>query len=323
MNNRIIAFISQLALTEQENWVRQLSELLPDENIVLANALTQEQKQQCEIAIVANPDPSVVKQFTHLKWCQSLWAGVDSLLAAFKHSQQVLDDNINFKLSRLIDPQLAQTMSEAVLTWVLYFHRDMHLYQQQQNNAVWHQIDYKLASERTVGILGLGELGQSSALRLIDNGFNVIGWSRNEKHINGVHCISGEQGLAELAVKSDIVVCLLPLTPSTRSLINENFLQQLAKDTCIINFARGGVINTPDLLNALNNKMLAHAVLDVFDQEPLSSNSPLWQHNNITILPHISAPTHIKSASAIVADSIKKYRKTGQLPICVNLNQGY
>ena len=331
MPNEVIAFISQLPIDNQYTWVKQLSKQLPNENIVLAKNLTKQQKEHCIIAIVANPDPEEVMQFTQLLWCQSLWAGVDALVDAFSafvanncnKSKAGTFNRINFKISRLIDPQLALTMSEAVLTWTLYLHRDMHIYQQQQNKAIWRQLDSTLATERTVGVLGLGELGRTSALRLKANGFNVLGWSRSEKKINGLCCLSGEQGLKELAEQSDIVICLLPLTSNTQHLIDQDFLQKLPARAFIINFARGGIINNDDLLRFLREQPLSHAVLDVFDLEPLSKESEFWHHEQVTVLPHISAPTNILTASTIVADNINNYRATGQLPICIDLAKGY
>jgi len=331
MSNTIIAFISQLPISEQEAWITQLSQQLPNEHIILSKRLTKEQQEQCVIAIVANPDPQEVIRFKHLIWCQSLWAGVDALVTAFS---PLIDNNvfnhkvdrtagIHFKLSRLIDERLAQTMSEAVLTWTLFLHRSMHQYQQQQNKALWRPITYKLASECTVGILGLGALGQTSALRLKANGFNVLGWSRNAKAIKGVFCLSGAQGLKELAQRSNIIVCLLPLTAQTQYLIDREFLKELPAQACIINFARGGIINNNDLLNFLTKSSFSHAVLDVFEQEPLAIESELWQHQQITVLPHISAPTNMFTASSIVANNINHYRATGQLPVCIDLAQGY
>lgn len=326
-----IAFISQLPVTEQETWVEQLTRQLPNETVVLAQRLTKAQKQQCLIAIVANPDPHEVRKFEQLLWCQSLWAGVDSLVSAFSANGSAnttenivaADNAVKFKISRLIDPRLAQTMSEAVLTWILYLHREMHKYQQQQHKAIWRQLEYTLANERTVGILGLGELGKTCALRLKANGFNVLGWSRNDKQIKDICCFSGEEGLKALAQQSELIVCLLPLTTDTHHLINKTFLNELPSQASIINFARGGIINNDDLLSFLNNEPNSHAVLDVFESEPLVTESELWHHQQITVLPHISAPTDRHTATAIVADNINHYRQTGQLPICIDLVRGY
>ena len=151
----------------------------------------------------------------------------------------------------------------------------------------------------------------------------MLGWSRNEKHLGDIQCFSGKQGLVDIAKQTDILICLLPLTKATHQLINGEFLHCLPKGACLINFARGGVIADDDLLNCLDNGQLAYAVLDVFDQEPLSKQSHYWLHEKVMVLPHISAPTHLLSASKIVAENIKNYRATGLLPPCIDLNLGY
>lgn len=320
-----IAFISQLSSVEKQIWLTEFAERLPDLKITLAEQMTKQQKLSCTIAIIANPLVADFTEFSQLQWCQSLWAGVDSLTTLFNPSndKSITLANRNIKVSRLIDPQLSSTMSEAVLTWVLYFHREMHRYKIQQNRSVWQQRPYKVAGERRIGILGLGELGQASALRLVDNGFKVSGWSRQEKQIKGVTCLNGAKGLEAIAKQSDIIVCLLPLTNGTRGLIDRDFINFLPKNCCLINFSRGPIVNNNDLLAGLSSGQLAHAVLDVFDQEPLVESSQFWQHEQVTVLPHVSAPTHLKSATEIVANNITRYMISGVLPPCVDFNQGY
>ncbi len=319
MNKPVIAFISQLAIQEQAAWLQLLSAKLPNESIKLEKDLTSEQKLNCEVAIVANPEPCVLLQFPNLKWLQSLWAGVDALVSQLTNGELIP----SFKLARLVDPILAQTMSEAVLTWVLYLHRDMPKYLQQQKSAHWQQHRYLLPQERTIGILGLGELGKLSASRLADNGFNVLGWSRSEKLINGVECFSGKSGLSDMLKQTDILVCLLPLTSSTYQLIDNNLLRKLSPQASVINFGRGAIVASNDLVENLNSDHLSHAILDVFEQEPLKKDSVFWLHEKITVLPHISAPTHFESAADIVANNIKQYRKTGVLPTCIDWSKGY
>lgn len=320
MKHSVIAFVSQLNQVDQLRWIDVLSIKLPHEIIKQAHTLSDEEKQHCEIAIVANPNPDVVLQFPNLQWIQSLWAGVEGLVKAFKNPSE---NKIPFKIARLIDPNLSQTMSEAVLSWVLYLHRDMPKYLAQQQEGLWLQQDYILPKERTIGILGLGALGKSSALRLQQNNFNVLGWSKTEKSIPEITCFSGAKGLVELVSLSNILVCLLPLTQETYHLIDTDLLHQLSKGSSIINFSRGAIICSDSLLQTLDDKHIEHAVLDVFDQEPLNTDSPFWLHKNITVLPHISAPTHIHSASIIVTHNINNYRKYGQFPPCIDLNRGY
>ncbi|MBA6348738.1 glyoxylate/hydroxypyruvate reductase A [Colwellia sp. BRX8-9] len=315
----VITFVSQLAHQEQDAWLALLSTKLPNEAIKLDKDLSVEQKLQCEIAIVANPDADILSQYPKLIWVQSLWAGVDALVSQLSDNKPTP----SFKLVRLIDPILAQTMSEAVLTWVLYLHRDMPKYLQQQKSAQWLQHRYLLPQERTLGILGLGELGKLSALRLYENGFNVLGWSQSDKLINGITCYSGDEGLVTMVRQTDILICLLPLTSATYQLINEDLLTNLPQGASIINFARGGIVANHDLINHLANGNLEHAILDVFEQEPLDKSDDLWSNEKITVLPHISAPTHFESAGEIVTNNIKQYRSNDQIPFYIDWNKGY
>lgn len=311
----MLPFISQLPLIQEKRWLNALNKALPDEQVVSFNDLTLVEKQQCVVAIVANPSIDSLLEFNNLVWLHSVWAGVEHLMLSLADSP--------IDVVRLIDPTLAKTMAEAVLAWGYYLHRDMPRYAKQQQNKVWQQHPHVPASQRHIGILGLGELGRASAQQLQKNGFKVSGWSRTEKNIANITTYNGEQGLLDMVSELDILVCLLPLTPATLGLVNHQVLAQLPKSASIINFARGGIIDTADLLLALNNGHISHAVLDVFEQEPLPQESALWRHPNITILPHISAPTNLDSACDIVAKNIQQFRKTGQVPNAVNKENGY
>jgi len=309
------AFISQLSCKEEQRWLDKLNAKLSNAKVILAREMSQEEKQACKIAVVANPNPEAFAEFPQLIWIQSLWAGVERLVEELNEP--------SFAISRLVDPMLANTMSEAVLAWTLYLHREMPKYIAQQKLAHWQQLDYRRASERTVGILGLGELGLCSAKTLVNNGFNVCGWSNTEKFIDGVDCFFGKSGLEQLISQTDILVCLLPLTLETKELINMVFLEKMKKGASIINFARGAIINHKDLVEQLNRRHIEHAVLDVFEREPLTEDSELWRNPYISILPHISAPTHLDSASDIVSQRIDDVILNGVLPECIDLVKGY
>ncbi len=315
MNKPAIAYVSRADKKERESWIQILAEAMPEELIVDFSDLNPTQRSQCEIAIVANPDPAELKQLPALEWVHSTWAGVERML-------QELGDP-PFKIVRLVDPQLAETMAEAVLAWTFYLHRDMPRYAQQQVQRLWQPLPFIQSRERRVGVLGLGELGRAAAFRLRDNGFAVSGWSRRPHEFSGIACLSGAEGLHKLLSSSDILLCLLPLTEDTRGLLNAETLGLLPAGASIINFARGPVIDETALLDALNSGALGHAVLDVFNIEPLPPNHAFWVHPSVTVLPHISAPTHPLTASRIVAQHISDYRAGKGLPPCVDLLQGY
>ncbi len=311
----MIPFISQLPEAEQTAWIAALNRALPNENIVHVSEVKSAEKKHCQLAIVANPKVELLVEFENLTWLHSIWAGVEKLALSLAESP--------IDIVRLIDPRLSATMAEAALAWTLYLHRDMPRYTKQQQNKHWLQHPHVLASERRIGILGLGELGQASAEQLQRNGFQVMGWSRTKKHVANVLTYSGSNGLTEMASKTDILLCLLPLTPATQGLVNKTLLATLPQGSAIINFARGGLMDNDALICALNSKHISHAVLDVFDHEPLAPDSVFWQHPDITVLPHISAPTNQASACEIVAKNIMQYRQTGQIPVCVDKKIGY
>jgi glyoxylate/hydroxypyruvate reductase A len=311
----IVPFISMLPKADIDQWLKILKKKLPKERIVKFSNLKKSDYKKIEVAIVANPNPTEVKKLVNLKWIQSVWVGVEKLVESFK-SERV-------KIVRLVDPEMNRTMSEAVLSWVLYLHRDMHFYQVQQNKRVWKEADYIKPSKKIVSIIGLGELGSASAAKLIENGFNVCGWSRGKKNIKKVKSFTGELGLKNMLKQTDILVCLIPLTRNTKYLLNYKMLSYLKKGASIINFARGAIINAKDLVKHLNSGRIKHAVLDVFEQEPLPKTSILWKHKNVTVLPHISAHTDMDTASSIVCKNIKMYRLKNRIPKSVDMVRGY
>lgn len=315
MNTGKIALVTRFSAEVERVWLERLAAAMPGEEIRPFDTLAPQERAEVEIAIVANPDPAHLAQLPNLIWVQSLWAGVERLVAEL--------GDFRPPIVRLVDPELTRTMSEAALAWVYYLFRDMPTYAAQQRSAQWIQQPYRRPDQTTVGVLGLGELGSAAAARLCDAGFNVMGWSRSPKELPGVACRSGEDGLAQTLAASDILLCLLPLTAETRNLLDARRLALLPHGAKLINFARGPIVDTEALIEALDRGELSHAVLDVFEVEPLPSDSPLWRHPAITVLPHISAATDPDTATTIVAKNIASYRADGSLPVTVDLRRGY
>lgn len=317
-----IVFLHSIDEQEEQLWLQNLKRELATEDIYLAHQLNEQQASLVEVAIVANPDPKQLKDYPNLVWVQSLWAGVESIVESFKlvNRQRAAND---LKLVRLIDPQLANTMAEAVLAWVLYLHRQMPEYAKQQREKKWQQLQCPSADKVRVSVLGTGELGQAAMQSLLRQGYQINSWSRSSKEIHGVKGFVGLQKFPEMLAQTDILVCLLPLTNETRGLLCKETFNALPKGAKVINFARGAVINHADLVDALDSQQLAHAVLDVFETEPLPVTDILWEHPHITLLPHISAMTNVETASKVVAKNIMHYRKVGDLPVSVDLVRGY
>lgn len=310
-----IPFVAAANYTRTQAWVRALQHAMPDELIVPFASLSANDRAHCKLAIVANPDPADLKSMPQLEWIHSVWAGVERLVAGLSYR--------DLKIVRLVDPQLANTMAESVLTHVLYLHRNGPLYARQQAQQHWHAHEYVRPERRTVTLLGLGALGQAAAKRLVAAGFRVCGWSRNKRRIEAVECHAGEHELPAVLAQTDILVCLLPLTEETRGLLDAERLACLPRGANLINFARGPIVVEDALLDVLDRGHLNHAVLDVFEHEPLPVGHRFWAHPSVTVLPHCSAPTDIETASQIVAHNIATWRSSGAIPPAVNPDRGY
>ncbi len=309
-----IPFIAAAGYHNTTAWVRALQQAMPNERIVAFADLSLAEKNACTVAIVANPDPQDLTSLPNLIWVHSVWAGVERLVASLGKPLPIV---------RLIDPQLAKTMAEAVLAATLYLHRDMPAYALQQRQKQWTARQYIRPERKTVSLLGVGALGLAAAKVLMAAGFQVYGWSRTRKSHRKMVCLSGDAELKLMLKKTDILVCLLPLTAHTHGLLNADKLAALKPGAALINFARGPIVDQAALLAALESQHLSHAVLDVFDQEPLPPEHPYWQHPNITVLPHCSAPTDFETASAIVAANLRSYRAQGNIPTSVDWALGY
>ncbi len=310
-----IVFISELDSNIQSQWLTLLRQQLPDEVILLSHQISDTQAKSIDIAIVANPAPKTLARFPKLIWIQSLWAGVEKLINEGLNKQ--------VKLVRLVDPQLSKTMAEAALAWTLYLQRNMPEYAKQQANRQWKQLLPITANELSIGVLGAGTLSIAAMQTLKKFDYQVSCWSRTAKQLDGIKSYSGLTGLQSMVSKTNILINLLPLTDETYHLLDMNTLSQLPIGAKLINFSRGAVIDTQALLQLLDSEHLSHAVLDVFEHEPLAITSPLWDNPKITVLPHISAPTNRVTAVKIVAANVIEYRKNQITPDFVNIERGY
>jgi len=271
--------------------------------------------KSCEVAIVYDASKEQLDSFYNIVWVQSVRAGIEKLLGQLK------DTKIN--ISRLIDNQLSYTMSKSVLAWVYYIQKNMYSYKNQQLQKQWIALEEKENEDTNIAILGLGELGLVSANTLLENDFKVSAWARSQKDVKNIEMYYGSEGLDQILQNADIIVCLLPLSHKTKNLINKEKIQLMKKTASFINFARGPIVDYVSLENSINQNQLQHAILDVFDIEPLDKNSTLWNNKNITILPHISAVTNITTASKIIISNINDYYLQNKTPLFVNKDVGY
>jgi len=280
-----------------EYWIPLLEQALPQDRFHAAP------EAPIDVAVVATPPAGTLARLKGVKLIQSLWMGVEKLLADPGLPQGV-------PIARLIDPGMVAAMTESVIAHVLDWHRHHYRYRAQQAERQWRRRKQYLASDRTVGILGLGTLGADAARKLLALDFKVAGLSRRPKELPGVTSFTG---LAPMLRATDALVCLLPLTSETRGILNGRNLGLLKKHGCVINLARGAHLVASDLIRELDSGHLAHAYLDVFDSEPLASSDPLWQHPGITITPHSAALTEPRTAIPKIVENIERVRR-GETP---------
>lgn len=304
-----------------ERWQKALMPLLPEVDFkhdfhIWPKCMKTLEPENVDIALVWRPEPGSLKHFTNLKAVINLGAGVDTILADETYPK-------NVPLVRLIDPALTRHMSEFVVHRVLHFHRKFHNYEQLQRNHDWHELTQDDTLQKRVGIMGLGILGVDAARHLAPFGFNIAGWSRTKKHIDGIKSYFGQDNLKKFLARTDILICLLPLTPKTHGILNNETLAQLPEGAFVINPGRGLHINEQDLLLKLDSGHIAGAALDVFCTEPLPSNSPIWDHPKILVTPHIASLSSAQSAAQNIAKNIRLIR-SGKIPDdLVDLNLGY
>ena len=290
-----------------ETWLPLLRQALPRDELTVLPA------NDVDVALVATPPPGTFEKLGRPKLVQSLWMGVEKLLA-----DPALPRGV--PLARLIDPGMVAAMSETVLAHVLDWHRHLYAYRRQQQAGTWRRIEQRLASDRTIGLLGLGELGGDAARKLLALGFRVAGWSRRPKQIAGVQSFTD---LAAMLPLCDVLVCLLPLTSETQGVLGARAFSAIKPGGCVINVARGAHLVVPDLLAALDSGRLAHAYLDVFDTEPLAAGDPLWRHSGVTVTPHIAALTEPRTALPRIVENIERVRR-GETPLnLVDFQAGY
>lgn len=313
----IIPFLTAIGASDAANqaWLSALRAAMPAREILPFAQLDPASRRAAHYAIATNPDPAEVAQLLNLRWLQSLWAGIDGLLRGMPEPP--------FTLVRLIDPQLSQTMAESVLSWVLFLHREIPTFQAQQRQTCWLPRPAVNFRDRRVGVLGLGELGQAAARALAALGFDVLGYARTPKRIAGVRSFHGTEGFEHVLRESEIVVCLLPSTSATKNLLDANAFALLPKGACVINFARAAILDDQALKAALDGGQIAHAVLDVFTQEPLPVESWHWQHPQVSVLPHCAAPTDRGTGAAIVAQRIAHFDASGEIPAGIDVGLGY
>ena len=271
---------------------------------------------EIEFALVWGPPRGELRRYPNLAAIFSMGAGIDHLA-----SDPELPDGV--PIVRMVEPGLTAGMTEFVILSVLTHHRFMLDYAAQQRAKLWREIPQIAAGQRKVGIMGLGVLGGDAADKVAGLGFDVAGWSRSPKERPGITTFHGEAGLQAFLARSDILICLLPLTPETEGILNASAFAALPRGAALISIGRGGHVVEADLLAALDSGQIGGATLDVFREEPLPPESPFWAHPRVILLPHIASMTIPDSAAEAVIANIRRLRAGKPLQHVVDLRQGY
>ena len=302
-----------------EDWRARFQALLPDMPIVVLGEPF-DRRAVHYVASWKHP-PGSLTGLPNLAAIFSLGAGVDFLFA---------DDKLPAApIARIVDPDLTTRMSEYIVLHCLSYLRQQRRYDSQQRERLWDDDRNQPAARSVrVGIMGLGELGQDAARKLAVMGFDVAGWSRSPKTIEGLQTFSGKDGMKAFLGRTDILVSLLPLTPDTRGIINAELLAGLAQGgrlggPFLINAGRGGLQVADDILAALDAGTLRGATLDVFEVEPLPVESRLWSHPGVTVTPHNSAMSEPEAIATAVATQIGRLEAGEPLLNVVDPTRGY
>ncbi|MGM8930401.1 2-hydroxyacid dehydrogenase [Salinicola halophyticus] len=295
-------------------WIEQLQKLLPGWTIRSiddpgdADAVT--------YAVVWKPADGAFLPFANLKAIVSLGAGIDHVLADTKLPRQI-------PIIRTVGTDLTQRMREYVALHALSHHRDMPTISANQRARQWKQLVVPPATDRPVGVMGLGNLGSAAASTLSALGFETLGWSRTQREIEGITTFAGDAEFAAFLGRCQILVCLLPLTDATTGILNAELFAKLPKGASLINAGRGPHLVDDDLLAALDSGQLSHATLDVFPIEPLPSEHPFWSHPKITVTPHIASLIDAPTGSRIVSANIERFEREGSVADLADAERGY
>jgi glyoxylate/hydroxypyruvate reductase A len=259
--------------------------------------------------------PEDLAAFRNLRVLFSTGAGIDQ----FDLSR--LPDHV--PLVRMIEPGIVEGMVEYVTQSVLALHRDIPAYRRQQAQGAWRPLQVRPAEACRVGVLGLGSLGQAVLARLCSFGFDCAGWARSAHQLEGVQTFSGWSVLDEFLARTDILICLLPLTEQTRGILNASLFSKLPRGAKLVHVGRGQHLDTAALMAALDNGVLGDAILDVANPEPLPAEHPLWRHPHVWITPHVASMTRPDTAARVVIGNLRRLANGEPMVGLVDRSKGY
>jgi glyoxylate/hydroxypyruvate reductase len=295
------------------SWARYFAEHAPDLNFRVwpdAGDLS-----KVEYVIAWQVPPEFLARLPRLKVLFSSGAGIDHIDFSTVPA--------HIPVVRMVEPGIINGMVEYVSLAVLALHRDLFDYFPAQAARVWAPLEVPPASARTIGVMGMGSLGRAVLERLGTYGFRLRGWNRSLRVMQGVESFAGDDQLPRFLERCDVLVCLLPLTPATRGVLNKNVFSALPVGASVINVGRGPHLVDADLLEALDSGRLARAILDVTDPEPLPPEHPFWTHPRVFLTPHVASMTQPETAAPILLENIRRHQRGEPLADVIDRDRGY
>jgi len=224
---------------------------------------------------------------------------------------------------RMVEPGIINGMAEYVSLAVLALHRDFFDYVEANATRSWRPLEVLPASACTIGVMGMGVLGTAVLERLRIYGFTLRGWNRSMRRLDGVESFDGSDGLGAFLEQCDVLVCLLPLTPATRGVLNREVFAALPRGAAVINVGRGAHLVDEDLIAALDSGHLSRAIVDVTEPEPLPGSHPFWSHPRVFVTPHVASMTQPETAAPILLDNIRRCQRGEPLVDVIDRSRGY
>lgn len=290
----------------------RLGEVLPGAEISVWPA---PEAREAEVAVCWNPLHGDLASMPNLRLVHSIGAGVDNLMADPTLPQ--------VPVARIRDDDLAIAMAEYCHWGTLWFQRGFDRIVGNARERVWERFGQRAAGSCRVGVLGLGTIGATVATRLSEAGYPVHGWSRSQRDLPGVSCHAGDAGLEGVLSISDVLICLLPLTPDTRGLLNRARLSKLPEGAALILTSRGEHLVPEDLIRLIEEGHLRGAILDVFAEEPLPAENPIWDRPEILVTPHMAALTKPRRIAEQIAENVLRLKADKPLRNLVDRSKGY
>lgn len=303
--------ISFCAQTDPAPWLAALQQHLPQALVDVWHPGS----ARADFAIVWAAPQQFFDEQTALQAVFNMGAGVDALL-----QRQMRAD---LPIVRLNNAGMGVQMAEYVCHALIRHTRDFALFEAQAQQGLWQEPPVLDRADFPVGILGLGVLGEQVARAVRHFGFQVLGWSRTARQMDGVRCFHGQTQLAEFLAGTRVLVNLLPLTPQTENLLNRDTLSQLQPSAYLINIARGRHVVDQDLLALLDSGQMAGATLDVFRTEPLPADHPFWRHPRVRVTPHIAGRTVLQDTVQQIVAKIQALQKGEPVAGLVDRARGY